>query len=84
MHFLAYPKNVHTLVARAIRRDAATRHPKATEHDAVAWLSALQLLNPEIVGWLDPQIHPDDESQIVDFLDEADQSEIPRLTKVAA
>jgi hypothetical protein len=84
MRFLAYPKNVHTLIARAIRREAATRHGDAERHDAIAWLSALQLINPEITGYLDPQLSLDDEAQLVDFLQEADQLEIPRFNKAAA
>lgn len=70
MRFAEYPKNVHTIIASHLRKRAVARKVNIERAYAVHWLSALQLRNPEIAGWLDPELSASDEAELLILIKE--------------
>lgn len=69
MKFLDYPKVVHTVIASDLRR----RHEREqgsepAQYSVLHWLTALQLVNPEIIGVLDPRISDLDMIMVLDLI----------------
>ncbi len=70
LRFLEYPNNVHMLIARHLRR--RSHSPLATCYSVIHWLSALQLHNPVVSGWLDPEVSEPTEECLLELIEAAE------------